>query len=286
MNLITQLTTLIMSQPKFLICAVVPLLTLAAPAFGSVYYTDFTGYSTASDLAGQDGWSINDPTANVSGLQNLGGEWGSRAAYLGFATPSVSSVFVSHAVSTPMVDTVGNVNGTFSALFRVIDSDSNGGLDSSNRDTFGFKLENAAGDNLFSFHLIPFAQVASPELNNGFHTYAWSTGNNSPTAVLPSVASAEENAPSYLFSVSFSQGVGSDVNFTASVGNQSFGGVIPNSNTETITKIGAFMNAFSTPATTGSNYMNFDNVSLIPEPSSALLGLLGASFALGRRRRA
>lgn len=275
-----------MSQAKSFACAVIPLFALAATAFGSTYFTDFTGYSTANDLAGQGGWVANDPTANVTGLQNLGGEWGSRAAYIGYATPSINSVYVSHAASTPMVDTVGNVNGNFSALFRVIDSDSNGGLDSSNRDTFGFRLENAAGDNLFSFYLTPFAQNSSPETNNGFHTYAWSTGNNTPTVVLPGFASAEAGAPSYLFSVGFSQGAGTNVNFTASVGNQVFGGVIPNSNTEVIAKVGAFMNAYDTAATTGSNYMNFDNVSLVPEPSSALLGLLGASFALGRRRRA
>lgn len=36
----------------------------------------------------------------------------------------------------------------------------------------------------------------------------------------------------------------------------------------------------------GSSFISVDNISVIPEPSSALLGLLGASFVFLRRRRA
>ena len=36
----------------------------------------------------------------------------------------------------------------------------------------------------------------------------------------------------------------------------------------------------------GNNSITIDNISVVPEPSSALLGLLGASFAFLRRRRA
>ena len=36
----------------------------------------------------------------------------------------------------------------------------------------------------------------------------------------------------------------------------------------------------------GSNMLIFDGVSLVPEPSSMLLGLLGTSLAFVRRRRA
>jgi hypothetical protein len=279
-------TPLFMSRPNSLLLAVLSLSALSAPAFGSTYYTDFSGYNNAIDLAGQHGWLSNDPTQYVTGLQNLGGEWGNRTAYIGYSTPSSNSVYVYQGATTPLIDTVGEMNATFSALFRIIDSDSNGGLDSANRDTFGFRLENANGDNLFSFFLIPTSHPTDPENQTELVQYGWSTGNNAPTIVLPSYKSTEAGGVSYLFSVAFSQGAGNDVNFTASVGNQSFSDVLPDLNTEVITKFGAFMNSYTTAAENGSNYMNFDNVSLVPEPSSALLGLLGASFAFLRRRRA
>lgn len=275
-----------MQQPNSFLYTLLAISSLAVPAFGTSYYTNFDGYNSAINLAGQNGWLTNDSN-DTSGLQNLGNEWGSRSAYIGFATPSVSNVYVYHGTSTPLVDTVGDADATFSSLFRVIDSDSNGGLDSGQRDTFGFRLENGSGANLFSFFLTPNAQVANPEAGlPAYHTYSWSTGNNVPTVVLPGNGSLE-NGNSYLFTVNFFQGAGSNVDFTASVGNQSFSGVLPNANTEVIANFGAIMNSYQgNAATSGSNYMNFDNVSLVPEPSSALLGLLGASFAMGRRRRA
>jgi hypothetical protein len=59
-------------------------------------------------------------------------------------------------------------------------------------------------------------------------------------------------------------------------------GVVPDGD---IVEFGAFWQPTSSFEDPGSNYMLFDNVNLIPEPSSALLGLLGASFAFLRRRR-
>jgi len=84
--------------------------------------------------------------------------------------------------------------------------------------------------------------------------------------------------------VTFSAAAGNDVAFAATVGGSAFNGIIPNAASSGIATFGAFWET-SNPTNPGSNHMMFDNLSLVPEPSAALLGLLGASFALVRRRR-
>lgn len=280
-----------MKKSSKFVCGLVALGASSGLANASVYSTNFTGY-TLGDLNGQNGWTSNGATATTGYVQSIAGVWGGRAASIGYVDPVSPAIpYVSHSVSTPMVDTVGNMNASFSALFQVQDSDSGYGTTpaeiaaAADRDSFGFRLQNSTGDNLFSFILTPFAQSATPETTTRFDTYSWSTGVGAPTVALAGLAAQENNA--YTFTVNFFDAGAGNVGFNANINNINyFSGTLAGLSGQTISNLGAFWDTTTGAAGPGSNFMIFDNVSLIPEPSSALLGLLGASFAFVRRRRA
>lgn len=250
----------------------------------AVYFTNFNGYSIG-DINGQNGWTSNGATADTGFIQSIGGApWNGRAATIGFVDPVTPSVpYVSRSISTPLVG--GGVPTSFSVLFQIQDSDSGYGPGAEDRDSFGFRLQNGSGANLFSFILTPFAQVAEPENSTNFNTFSWSTGTGAPTVALPGGNAAQENF-AYTFTVNFFDLGSGNVGFNADVNGAAFGGTLTGLGSETISSFGAFWDTTTGTASPGSNFMIFDNVSLVPEPSSALLGLLGASCVFLRRRRA
>jgi hypothetical protein len=261
--------------------------SLVGVASGASYSTDFnTGYALAANLAGQNGWVINDPTPYASAIAGLGGVWGSRTATLGYVSPVIqNTVYVSHPTSVPLV---GNGYTTFSAMFQVVDSDSGYGAGAEARDVFGFRLQDGSGNNVFSFYLTPYDQDPIPENDTAYNTYSWSTGAGPQTNVLVPPAyvparSAQENF-AYTVTISFATS-GADVAFTGNVNGDTFSGLLPGLAGVSVQKVGAFWTPTNGPASPGSNQLLFDNISMVPEASSALLGLLGASLALVRRRR-
>lgn len=263
--------------------------TFAGSAHGTVFSTDFQSGYTLGDMQGQGGWVCSDPTPDASYIVNAGGGvFGSRSATLGFVSPLANdNVYLSHSVSTPLIG--GGVDASFGVTYNLQDSDSGYGPGAANRDTFGFRLENGSGANLFSFFLTPTTQVPDPENSTEYCALSWSTGAGAPTVVLAPLKSAEGN--NYTFTVSFYDAGGGVVGFNASVGagnvNNDFSGVLgAGTTTESVANLGAFWNTYAGKTAPGSNLLIFDNVSLVPEPSSALLGLLGASFVFVRRRRA
>ncbi len=264
---------------------------LANHSNGSVFIENFqVGYSTGDMTTGgnaANGWSVNDSTADVSSIintSNAGGTFGNRSASIGFVAPiTATTAYLSHAVNTPLLG--GGVDASFSTQFFIFDSDSGGVSDGEARDTFGFRFEDGIGNNIFSFFLTPFDQDPLPENDTAFHTFSWSTGNNAPTVVLPGLA-AQEGQPPYTFAINFSPSGLNDVAFTANVGGSPFSGTLVGLAATTIEKIGATWTPLNGPTDPGSNILIFDNISLVPEPSSALLGLIGISSLVIRRRRA
>ncbi len=260
--------------------------SFASVASGAVFMFDFESYSV-TDLAGQDSWVINDATpatSSVLAMNNL--TWGSsRAGSVGFVSPVIAtSPYVSHAVDTPLV---GSVNATFSVLFQVVDSDSGYGAGAEARDQFGFRLEDGSGNNLFSFFLSPFDQDPAPEGDTEFNLYSWSTGAGPINQVLqdPGDTWSSEEDHAYTLTVAFSPSGMSDVAFDADVNGKHFYGTLPGQSAASIKELGAFWNPLNGPTDPGSNFLVFDGVNLVPEPSAALLALLGASAGLVRRRR-
>lgn len=274
-------------------------LSLASFASGAVYSTGFESLQLG-DITGQDGWTVNatTPDAYKPGeiISGFGiSPWGVKSAQIGYSTGlSVPKVYVSRTYpgggSTPLLGTVGSANATFKSLFLLVDSTSTASdppspLTDAVRDKFGFRLEDGAGNNLFSFILEPDTQHPTPETDTVFHYMSWSTGTSAPVVIFPGPPRlALEEGSYYELSVTFAPATGNDVAFSATIGGSPFSGVIPNASTASITTFGAFWET-SNAASPGSNYMRFDNLSLVPEPSSSLLGLVGAALAFVRRRR-
>ena len=261
-------------------------------ASAASYSTNFENYNLTNLASQNKGWVINDPTSGVAVGANTSGwnpafGFGTRAASLGFVAPvQQSTVYVSHPASVPLV---GNGYTTFSVMFNIVDSDTAWGDGAESRDVFGFRLADGSGNNMFSLFLTPTAQVANPENVTAFHNYSWSTGNGPQIAALappdpnyPVRLSAKEGSY-YTVTISFITS-GDDVNFTGNINGDVFGGTLPGLAGDSVEHIGAFMTP-TIPLNPGSNQLIFDNISMVPETSSALLGLLGASLALVRRRR-
>lgn len=276
-----------MKISNYLALAAAGMASVASVASGAVFMFDFESYSVA-DLNGQDNWIVNDVTADTSAvlaMNNL--TWGSsQAGSIGFVAPVIqSSPYVSHVVDTPLV---GSVNATFSVLFQVVDSDSGWGAGAEARDEFGFRLEDGSGNNLFSFFLTPFDQDAAPENDTEYNLYSWSTGAGPINPVLrgpiPEPESSQELF-AYNLTVAFSPSGINDVAFDADVNGTHFYGTLAGQSAASIKNLGAFWNPLNGPSDPGSNYLVFDGVTLVPEPSSALLALLGVSAGLLRRRR-
>lgn len=287
-----------MKARKSLLFSVLAVATFAGAAHGSVFSTQFLtseGY-TLGDLNGQNGWLSNSATippdsypGAIVALAN-GPVFGTRAGRIGWAAPlNQDNVYVYHGTDTPLIG--GGVDAAFSSTFMVQNSDSEYGPGAENRDTFGFRLEGDSNSNLFSFFLTPTTHPAQPELESpAYYELSWSTGVGAPTVVLyPLKALASSN---YTFSVDFFYAGDGEVGFTAGVGTysgtpQTFSGTLgAGTSGLSIKNLGATWDTYVDKDNPGSNLMVFDNVSLVPEPSSALLGLLGASFLFVRRRRA
>ena len=296
---------------KFFVSFPLTALVVMGAAQAGMYSTDFESF-TLGDINGQDGWKVNATAGIVTpqypGVVSavtgpLGNPFGTKSAVVGFVDElnlTGSDVYVSHKYtggnSTPLLPGGGNPNTTFTALFQIFDSVSTYSAGSKQRDQFGFRLQNAAGANLFSLIFTPYDQDPTPETDTEYNTFSWSTGTGIPTQVLNSPLVAAAELQSYFFNIAFLQdpfNVNSVI-FSAAIGGPGgssvFGGSLPGLAAEQIVEFGAFWkgnpptNPFNA-ADPGSNYMVFDAVSLVPEPSAALLGLVGMSLVLVRRRR-
>lgn len=258
-----------MKPSSFLQSAFFAIASLAGQARGSDYFNNFSSFNLG-EMNGKQGWSASDPTANAGAIINIGGAFGSRAASLGYVAPLLNDyVYLSHAASTPLV---GGVNAGFSVLFIVIDSDSGYNepladpplTGAETRDTFGFRLENASGANLFSLFLVPYAQHPTPENDTAFHRFSWSTGDATPTTVLAPLTAQETHA--YTFKIDFEPSGVNDVSFVANINGSSFSGTLTGLAGQMIGKLGAFWIPLNGPSAPGSNFLAFDNVSLMSKP--------------------
>jgi|GEM_PF-3098857 len=278
------------------ISTIFAMVTFAGSAHGTTYFNNFESGFTPGDMNGQGGWVCSNPTTviddvtiNASAIEQVSSTvFGSRAARLGWVGPLQSdNVYLSHSADTPLVG--GGVDSSFSTTFMVQNSDSYN--DGGARDTFGFRLEGPSQSNLFSFFLTPTTHPADPQLEiPAFYSLSWSTGGGAATVVLPDLKAVAGS--NYTLTVSFYDAGGNVVGFHAGIGTyggtpQVFNGTLGAGTTSGVIKnFGAIWDTYAGGANSGSNLMIFDNVSLVPEPSSALLGLLGVSFAFIRRRRA
>lgn len=270
------------------VLSLVPALGLfAAPLHAAVFVADFETLPTG-DLNGQGGWSTSETTPYAT---YVGPGLGSTAGFIGYE-PSVSSGEVYTRNSFGGVTNLANAQ--FNVLFEVADSNN----DQPNRDTFGFRLKDSSGTNLFSLFLNPSLQSETPEnpANPGQWKLSYTTGggaqvpfysNPEQTLVWAVDESTEADPQSYAMTISFIElGLSGDVQMNVALNGFTIGGGVLNGvASSSINEVGVFWQPTFGPSATGYNGMFFDNVTVVPEPGIAsLAGIAGVLCLMARRR--
>ena len=261
----------------------------------AVYSNDFNTPADfpGGNIAGNDGWLIagadlaTSPKASRIITQFF--EGGVRAAALGWQdiNPGASSVYLYQTINSQLVGNPLSYT-KFDVMAAIQDSSSTFEGGNILRDTFGFTFRDKSDRNIFTFTFTPLDPTPSDP--DALPLRVDETSWSSDFATGRAVGTLTENQYITL-DITFTKGIGEDVNFTVT----DSGGVLASG---TLTGLGAnpildTFGAIWTPlapdvngSNTGSNSLMFDTISLIPEPASALLGLLGVSFVFVRRRRA
>jgi hypothetical protein len=260
-------------------------LVITANSNAALYTSTFDAFpAPPAELAGNDGWVINDPGNPLYGtLSYLGSLNGSQALGIGGAYGETTTASV--ALSQSFVESVGRVSAKFDFAFE----DSDESLIPA-RDAFSFSF-NSSGSKLFEVSFVPVAQSATPSSTLAQWDLFYSVNGGASQDLFIRV----DEAALYNFDLTL-------------------GGAFPSTNTSTtsfklsissglnpvLTREDSFafnpqtsLTDFSfnyTPtggiATGGTNSLLADNLTVVPEPSSSLLLALTGLGLAARRRRA
>jgi hypothetical protein len=259
---------------------------LAAPVHAAVFAADFETLVANADLNGQGGWTTTETAPDATYVIEGSGPFGTKSGFVGFVdTVSSSEVYVKNSFGG-----VTNLsNAQFSVLFQVFDS-TNGGQ--SERDTFGFRLKDSAGTNLFSLFLNPEAQSANPDGTTGKWKFGYTTGSGSEVPFYSNpeqtLVWAADESEEYDMTISFAQlGLSGDVQMNVSLNGFTIGGgVLSGVAASSINEVGVFWRPTSGPSSPGDNGIAFDNITVVPEPGIASLAGIAGLLCLMARRRA
>lgn len=274
---------------KTTLASIVSLPVLSAmPLAAAIYTSDFSGLGLEESLEGVDGWQLSEPNyieGNIEYFRAFGGSLGGSpaAAVGGLYDPLLTNVNVDffHAYRAMTVDLSRNFN--FSMTFAIRDSET-AYYPNRSQFTIGFHSGNV------EFFSLVFKPVLNEEISeeypqgDGLWTIFTSTGG-----VLSSqdIGLAAQTEQPYLFNFSTSS---DDGTYNYSVGSTllaySGGGLLEDLAAESITELRVGMQlANGSQEVFGSNYIMFNGITAIPEPSGLILVSIGALAGIFRRRR-
>ena len=239
---------------------------------GATYVTDFNSFDDQLDVAGQDGWAINDPTVGLSFIAVAGTKAAALGGYYG-DSPLAATVALTH--------TYGYSLGTTLMSFNFVLVDSNNIFTA--RDTFGVTLRNGTS-NLFTVYFSPFNQSGTPGADsNGQWNLSYNTGSDPTVSLTQGVLEGGY----YSFYLQFTpNGSATDFELKVAGGNTVVRtGNIAVDPTTLATDFGLTWTPTFGAANAGSNFVVVDDFSVVPEASSSLLCLILATLVTTHHRR-
>ncbi len=258
-------------------------LAFVANVQGASYVTDFNSFDDQLDVAGQDGWVINDPTLGNSFIVIVDDTVTpiNKAAALGgglSANPAAATVALTH----PYGEWLGGTLMGFDFAF----------IDSTNadtrRDTFGVTLRGSGGSNLFTVFFSPDAQSSTPEelSPDAKWNLSYGVGSETPGAGAHSLTQGVLENGYYSFYLQFTpNGSTTDFELKVSGGTTEVRtGNIAIDPTTVATDFGLTWTPTNLAAP-GDNYLVVDNFSVVPEASSSLLCIILATLVTTHHRR-
>jgi hypothetical protein len=255
-----------------------PILSLAATlalvggAHASVIVDNFESYSPLlGDMNGQGGWVVTGPVSvdgPVAIVDNYTWDASTQSATVGddaITTTGVNKLF--HSASVPFQSTTATPS---SFRFETAYTESNNGF----RNDFQFVLgTNVGPGNLLTIILTPGAA--------GEYDFSWTSDFAAGGSIGPLTANTNTNFQLQ----TWWNGSAVAYNFTNNNALISAGTFSTLTATDVMNGLSVEWDS-TTGGGVGNNSITIDNVSVVPEPTSAMLGLLGASFVFLRRRRA
>jgi hypothetical protein len=261
----------------------------------AIYSNDFNSYAPGTFVNSLSGWNLEGASLSSVAIISTSpfpfpATSGGRAIHFGFQEIDSTSAYLYRNSGSSLV---GNPLGytEFQAVFTVQDSvelfsdppdpplpDGTG----TPRDTFSFTFRGASDQNILTISLTPTAQSSDPDLPpNRTDQFSWTSdfaGGNS------NIGSLNEGQWSTL-NVTFTPS-GADVEFSAKFQNVEFAsGTLVGAGSQILGEYGMVWDPLD-PNNEGSNILIIDDLTLVPEPSSALLLGLAALGFVTRRRRA
>ena len=266
-------------------------------AHGATFIGDFSGLAPATEvppfdgdpLAGYNNWSqsVANPTGESGGYL----AWGLTVANsngfgLGvpYAAPPTSAPFyVSHAVGMDLIATVGHPVTTLQTSFVVVDS-----LEYPDRNDYSIGFYGAGNSLLFGLDIMATSQVDVPGGPNDLWNIRWSSGNDSSDAFGAVIEDFPGSPALYNLNVTFTTINVTDVQFNLSIsGSNTFttSGILSGVNLAAASIAEYRVTASQgSGADWGDGFIGIAGLSVVPEPSAAiLLGL--SALGLTRRRR-
>ena len=266
-------------------------LALSLNAQAVVIQENFESITTGSDLNGKKGWVVNDTGhPELATVQQWGAYGSGKAAFLGFPfvdgelnyMPTLPTVNLTHTYGEQMVG-IGHPGTSATFSFAIMDST----ISYPNHDTFGVALTTTVGatvTNIFSVAFVPYYRQPG-SVWEGVWTVHYTVGSESEVQTGWGLQSGN-----YLndFDLSFSA-AGSVTSYSLTINDGHWTGTTAFAPSQVIDTFGVSWTPLKDPTLypdqAGDNGFIFDNLTVVPEPSSALLlGLAGLGLVSRRRR--
>ena len=289
-----------------------PAFVLIAPmAIGATYFNDFEGAVDDSDLASAPGWTVNDPSDQYSAfvpntpLDIDNPTTTSKALNIGDA--SLTTLSPTGSLVSYSRPAVGMVGATAVAFDFLLDDSYEPGFE--DRDTFGFSFSNGLG-NMIAIEFVP-AQATSPDVSivgDASWGVFYRLGNGGRQALQmnqvgvpggPSRSIVEARRHDLAMTLTPNTSNLSLTNLVLTIrnisptdpSNSGFATIVGSTtlNLNSVSDTGSFQLNWAKSdgnSSFGSNSLWVDNLSVVPEPSAALLSCIAGIGLVLRRRRA